>query len=97
VLLAEGLTVESYLDTGNRAAFESAMMPTAPHPDFAARIWDAEGCAPLVVTGPRLEAAQRRLASPPYGVGRRNGTASSDRTLANILSLKNGMSCGLCG
>jgi hypothetical protein len=31
------------------------------HPDFPTRMWDSYGCAPLVVTGPELEAARRLL------------------------------------
>ncbi len=59
VLLAEGLPAESYLDTGDRANFANGGGPIALYPDFASRIWDAEGCAPLVVTGPALDAARR--------------------------------------
>jgi len=75
VLLAEGLPVESYLDTGNRAAFENGAAPgngtepgdgegAAPimlHPDFARRIWASAACAPLVLDGPRLRAARQTL------------------------------------
>jgi autotransporter-associated beta strand protein len=63
VLLAEGLPVESYLDTGNRAAFENADRPTMLHPDFAPIVWEASGYAPLVVTGAPLQAARDRLAA----------------------------------
>jgi T5SS/PEP-CTERM-associated repeat protein len=59
VLLAEGLPAESYLDTGDRSNFANGNGPIALYPDFASRVWDAEGCAPLVVTGPALEAARR--------------------------------------
>ena len=59
VLLAENLPAESYLDTGDRSNFANSDGPVALYPDFASRVWDAEGCAPLVVTGPELEAAQR--------------------------------------
>ncbi len=48
VLLAEGLPAESYLDTGNAS-------------DFPALMWEAESCAPLIVTGAQLEAFRRRL------------------------------------
>ncbi len=62
VLIAEGLPVESYLDTGNRSAFDSTDggVVTA-YPDFSIRVWEATGCARLVVTGPELEAVRRRL------------------------------------
>jgi Hint domain len=60
VLLAEGLAVESYLDTGNRTNFEDGRRVTL-HPDFAWRRWEADGCAPLVVTGPELTMARRGI------------------------------------
>lgn len=62
VLLAEGLPVESFLDTGNRSAFENGGSGIQLHPNFAGWRWEAAGCAPLVVTGPLLEAARKRLA-----------------------------------
>ena len=62
VLLAEGLAAESYLETGGRRMFANGGGPIALHPDFAARVWDAEACAPLIVTGPELEHARSILA-----------------------------------
>ena len=73
VLLAEGMAAEFYLDTGDRSNFANADGPIALYPDFASRVWDAGGCAPLVVTGPELRQAQdwvntvalaRRLPTP---------------------------------
>lgn len=61
VLLAEGLTTESYLDIGDNAGFDPAGRVVALHPDFTAHQWEAEGCAELVVTGPRLAAVNTRL------------------------------------
>jgi hypothetical protein len=64
VILAEGLPVESYLDTGNRLNFENGGGPIALHPEFSAHswdtahIWEALACAPLIVTGPKLAAAR---------------------------------------
>ena len=58
VLLAEGLPVESYLETGGRSAFTNGGGPVALFPDFHVRTWEAMGCAPLIVTGPQLDAAQ---------------------------------------
>ena len=69
VLLAEGLPVESYLDTGDRFNFENGGGSITLHPDFSARrwdialIWEALGCAPLIVTGPALEAARKLVNS----------------------------------
>jgi hypothetical protein len=64
VLLAEGLACESYLDTGNRAAFGNAPDVVALTPDFAAAqtaraVWAAGGCAPIL-TDP-AEATLRAL------------------------------------
>jgi collagen type I alpha len=69
VLLAEGLPAETYLDTDGRANFEAAGAVVRLHPDFGAggadvaAIWDMFGCAPMVVTGPRLDEERRRLAA----------------------------------
>ncbi len=30
-------------------------------PDFATRMWEAMGFAPLVISGPKLDAARRRI------------------------------------
>ncbi len=56
-----GLPAESFLDTGGRRMFDNGAGPTVLHPDFAIRPWEAEGCAPLVVTGPEVVAARRML------------------------------------
>ncbi len=45
VILAEGLPAESYLDTGNRAAFANGGPSAMLHPDFARGAWQS-GCAP---------------------------------------------------
>jgi hypothetical protein len=63
VILAENLPVESYLDTGDRAHFVA-------RPDFASSVWESEGCAPLVVTGPKVAAARgvvQPIAAPCAG------------------------------
>ena len=70
-LLAEGVVCESYLDTGNRHAFEGEAA-LALHPDFspaaetAARAaWAVRGCAEIATdpADPRLRAAHLRLAA----------------------------------
>ncbi len=66
VVLAEGLGCESYLDTGNRAAFdnaESAIQLFASFARDAASVWEQDACAPLVRCGPILAAVRRRLAA----------------------------------
>ena len=74
VLLAEGLPAESYLDTGDRANFTNGGRSIALYPDLATRIRDAASCAPLVVTGKRLEAARAKIRSPNH-----HQHAASDR------------------
>ena len=61
IILAENLPVESYLDLGNRSAFENAGNPISLHPDFHARIWHETACAELILGGPVLTAARIRL------------------------------------
>jgi serralysin len=61
VILAEGLPAESYLDTGNRSAFANGGMTAMLHADFARQVWDAQGCAELVVAGPRRTRVRQLL------------------------------------
>ncbi len=62
ILLAEGIPAETYLDTGNRAAFANGGTLAEATPDFAARVWDRRACAPLLLGGARLATIARRLA-----------------------------------
>ena len=61
VLLAEGLPCESYLDTGDRSNFDNGHEVMRLFPDFSTlsfgsvKLWEAAGCAQLVVHGPVLE------------------------------------------
>jgi hypothetical protein len=61
VLLADGLPSESWLPTLDRSAFANGGGPLALHPDFHSHVWEAEGCAPLVVTGALLADVRARL------------------------------------
>jgi len=63
VLRAEGLAVESYLDTGNRDAFANVAQRPAPRGDAAPAAWhrEAHACAPLLCHGPALDALRTRL------------------------------------
>ena len=68
VILAEGLPVESYLDTGDRPNFRRAGDTIRLFPDFAARfapeaalVWETRGAAPLVMAGAELAAARRAV------------------------------------
>ena len=55
ILLAEGLPAESLLPSAGRSAFANGGEPMALHPDFHSRAWEADGCAPLVVSGAALQ------------------------------------------
>ena len=59
-VLAEGLAAETYLDTGDRGRFSGGAV-TALYPDFAARTWEMKGCAPLVLSGEKLERVREGL------------------------------------
>ena len=66
IVLAEGLAVESYLDTGNRAFFANSGMPVVLHPDLADEsdfpTREAASCAPLVWDEPSVRPVWQRLA-----------------------------------
>ena len=62
-LLAEGLTVESFLDTGTRHHFDNGGAAIAAHPNFSRSGWEAGGCAPLPRTGPVVDAVRARIAA----------------------------------
>ncbi len=71
VILAEGLPVESYLDTGNRAAFARTGRSRRPNAESSRHIWASRGCAPLVLDGPRLIAARRAVLRRAAALGHR--------------------------
>ena len=75
VLLAEGLPAESYLDVGDRSNFANGDGPMNLYPDFSSRVWDADGCAPLIVTGPQLELARHWVNGLAHDLHGRNGAA----------------------
>jgi hypothetical protein len=62
VLLAEGLPAESFLDMRDGSNFANRPDPIRLYPDYSARMWEALGCARLVVTGPELAAARALIA-----------------------------------
>jgi T5SS/PEP-CTERM-associated repeat protein len=62
VLLAEGLPAESFLDMRDGSNYANRPGPIRLYPDFSARMWEAFGCARLVVTGPELSAARAMVA-----------------------------------
>ena len=69
VILADGLACESYLDTGNRAAFANGGSATRMHPDFARTAWDAGACAPLCCDGDVVAAARSHLEMRALSLG----------------------------
>jgi hypothetical protein len=62
VVLAEGLPAESFLDMRDGSNYANRPGPIRLYPDFPARMWEAFGCARLVVTGPELDAARALVA-----------------------------------
>jgi len=64
LLLAEGQPAESYLNVGDRTNFANSGPVMRLFPDFGtpsvnlATLWEAKGCAPLVIAGPELEASR---------------------------------------
>ena len=58
VVLAEGLPAESFLDMRDGSNYANRPGPIRLYPDYTPKIWEAFGCARLVVTGPELEAAR---------------------------------------
>jgi hypothetical protein len=68
VILAEGLEVESYLDTGEDELFGREGQAIALFPALSRRpagdIWETRARAPLVVTGPKLAELRRRVCHP---------------------------------
>jgi hypothetical protein len=62
VLLAQGLPAESFLDMKDGSKYAERPGPARLYPDFSAGMWEAFGCARLVVTGPELAAARAFVA-----------------------------------
>jgi Hint domain len=62
IVLAEGLPAESFLDMRDGSNYANRPGPIRLYPDYSARMWEAFGCARLVVTGPELQAARALVA-----------------------------------
>ena len=70
VLFAEGLTAETYLDTGNRALFANGGGALTLHPDFATpRTWNDDGAAPLATDAARVKPVWESLAARARTLG----------------------------
>jgi hypothetical protein len=89
-VLAEGLLTESYLAVGDRAHFADGGVALDALPDLVCATWEARGRAPLVVSGPQLDAVRKRLeteakrhdASGRRGSGKRLPETTSHATFA---------------
>ena len=62
VVLAHGLPAESFLDVKHGMNYGRGDGPIWLYPDYAARMWEAFGCARLIVAGPELVAARALVA-----------------------------------
>ena len=71
LLLAEGLAVESYLDTGNRGAFEQQAVRPAPEA-LARRVWAEQACATLLLEAAAQAPVRRRLLARAAELGWRS-------------------------
>jgi hypothetical protein len=68
VIFAEGTPVETYLDTGHRGIFDNAAQSVVALPAVMQQRREAEGCAPLCLSGPVLAEIRRKIAARQVGV-----------------------------
>jgi hypothetical protein len=87
IVLAEGLPTETYLDTGNRAAFANGGSIAIGDLDYSRRIWVERGCAPLAVAGPAVTAVRESLLARLPLLGFRATTDPASRFLADGIPL----------
>ena len=94
ILFAEGLTAESYLDTGNRAFFANAGLAMVLHPEFtvnaALKCWTSDACAPLTVSETEVEPAWRRLAERSVALGHALPRTETAAAAELVLEAKDG-------
>ena len=73
LILAEGLTSESYLDTGNRAYFDNAGLAYVAHPEFhvnaGLKTWEDDACAPLAIDAETVAPIWHSLAARAETLG----------------------------
>ena len=73
LILAEGLTSESYLDTGNRAYFDNAGLAYVAHPEFhvnaGLKTWEKDACAPLAIDAETVAPIWHSLAARAETLG----------------------------
>jgi hypothetical protein len=68
VLIADGMPAESYLDTGNRAAFANGSVHCEMFPELNSKHW-RDTCAPLILDGPRLQQIRQMLLDRARSLG----------------------------
>jgi hypothetical protein len=94
IILAEGLTVETYLDTGNRAMFQNAGLALMLHPEFAvnqgSRSWAEHACAPLLLDPDEVQPIWQRLRDRAERMSYRGEGAMSLTEEADVQLLANG-------
>ena len=89
ILRADGLTVESYLDTGNRFDFACREGVTKLFPDFWLRALEAGAWASLTVTGPRVEAGTAAHRDPAtLGASAQRAGASRQRLKRGVVYVR---------
>ena len=86
IVLADGLSCESYLESGNRGQFDDGGSVVALDPDQGRRD-DPLACAPLVTDGAIVEPIWRRLAerAGPHVSGVPSRTTTGDADLRLVL------------
>jgi hypothetical protein len=82
VLLAEGLSCESYLDDGNRQAFANHFGPVGLFERLDTQNWD-DACAPVMTDPYELEAVRSRLVARAEALGWRRVTEPALQVLAD--------------
>ena len=90
VILSEGLPTESYLDTGNRAAFANAGLALVLHPEFTInaglKCWQTDACAPLTVEEAQVRPIWQRLAGRAGLDSERNVASTTDPSLCLLVN-----------
>jgi hypothetical protein len=88
LLLAEGLPAESYLETGNRGAFDNAASPIRAHPALARRIWQDQACARLLLEPAAQAPVRERLLARAEALGWSRTAEADLRVLAGGAALE---------
>ena len=91
IIFAENAPTESYLDTGNRNAFENAGGVVVLHPDFSETIRQTNSCALLLLDGAQLDEIRRRHLQRSSRTDGRSSTPSLSRSTNSIFGTKRGL------